>query len=242
MTVFDTPQSTAYARITGLLYLGIAICGIFSIAYVPSQIVVTGDPGATLGNVRDQMGLYQMGLAADALLMLLEIMTLSMLYMMFKPVSSTLSFAAAMARLSMVVVMAVMLFFHAGVLALTEGAPAVMALSTETTIGLAGLLLEMHHAGIWIWQVFFALHLVLLGALVLKSGRFPRLLGYGLMIGASGYLLDSVHAFAFPEVAALGGAKIALLSVVTLSELGFAFWLAVFGPRETREETWARAG
>jgi hypothetical protein len=215
---------------TGVFYLGIAIAGGFSIAYVPSQIVVPGDGAATVANIVGRSGLYQLGIAADLVVMVFEIMAMTMLYFMFRPVSPTVSFAAAMARLSMVSVMSAMLFFHAGASLLAQPDFVMTSFSNDQRADLTGLVLEMHRAGVWIWQVFFALHLVLLGYLVLKSERFPRLIGIGLMVGAWGYLLDSVYAFAFPEFAMLGVLRAGLLVVVTVSEVGFALWLIIRAP------------
>ena len=98
-------------------------------------------------------------------------------------------------------------------------------------IELAGLLRHVHDAGVWIWQVFFCLHLILLGTLVLRSELYPRALGFGLIVGGTGYLVDSVQMFALPEAATLGAVKIALLLIVTLAEIGFALWLLLRGPR-----------
>jgi len=230
MHAFSDPNSSGYARMTGAFYLGIAIAGGFSIAYVPSQIVVQGDGAATIANIVGRSGLYQLGIAADLVVMVFEILVMTMLYFMFRSVSPTLSFAAAMARLSMVSVMSAMLFFHAGANLLAQSDLVMASFSPDQRADLAGLLLEMHRAGVWIWQVFFALHLVLLGYLVLRSERFPRLIGIGLMIGAWGYLLDSVYAFAFPDMAALGLLRAGLLAIVTVSEVSFAFWLVIRAP------------
>ena len=65
---------------------------------------------------------------------------------------------------------------------------------------------------------------------MVASGQYPRLLGYGLMLGGMGYLLDSAYAFAFPEAALLGQLRVALLVIVTISEVGFALWLLLRGP------------
>ncbi|MBZ0127778.1 MAG: DUF4386 domain-containing protein [Rhodobacteraceae bacterium] len=231
MTLFSDPQSRGYAAITGTAYLGIAVFGGFAIAYVPSQIIVPGDAAATLANIIARRGLYLSGIGADVVVMLLEVMALSLLYHMFRPVSATLSFAAAMARLGMVAVMAAMLFFHAGALALAEPGATLGHFSDGQRADLAGLLLQMHKSGVWIWQMFFALHLILLGWLVAASGRFPRLLGMAMMLGAAGYAVDSIHAFAVPDAVAFGYLKIALLVIVTLAEIGFALWLLLVGPR-----------
>ena len=62
MQVFSDPQTRAYARTAGAFYLSIAVFGAFAIGYVPAQIVVAGDPAATLdptgpaGDVADREG------------------------------------------------------------------------------------------------------------------------------------------------------------------------------------------
>ncbi len=231
MQRFSDPLSSSYARWTGFFYLGIAVAGGFSIAYVPSQIVVADDPGATVANIIGRTGLYHMGIAADLVVMVFEIMAVAMLYFMFRDVSKTLSFAAAMARLSMVSVMSAMLFFHAGADLLAHSDHVMTQFSAAERADIVGLFLEMHRAGVWIWQVFFTVHLLLLGYLLLRSNRFPALLGYGLMIGAMGYVLDSAYAFAFPDAAWLGMLRAGLLAIVTLSEVGFALWLLIRAPK-----------
>jgi hypothetical protein len=227
MQSLSNPHSRTYARWTGAAYLGIAIAGGFSIAYVPSQIIVAGDAAATVANIVDRSGLYHLGLAGDVVVMVLELFALSMLYFMFRDVSPTVSLSAAMARLSMVSVMSAMLFFHAGATLIAEPGAILPSFDAGQKAEIAALFLEMHRAGVWIWQILFTVHLLLLGYMVLLSGRVPRLLGYGLMLGGMGYLLDSVYAFALPEVAWLGVLRAVLLGIVTLSEVGFALWLLV---------------
>ncbi|WP_373355193.1 DUF4386 domain-containing protein [Pseudoroseicyclus sp. CXY001] len=220
-TLAEDPTSRPYARLTGALYLSIAVFGAFAIGYVPS-VVVQPDAAETLAAIRERSLLFHLGIGADALVMLIEIVTTAMLFFMFRPVSPVLSAAAALARLSMVAVMATMLFFQAGLkaLAASGGAPE-----------LAELLLGMHHAGVLIWQLFFWLHLALLGQLVARSERFPRLLGHALTLGSFGYLLHSLHAFAFPEAELLQITRTALLALVSCAEVGFALWMAILGQR-----------
>ena len=55
-----------------------------------------------------------------------------------------------------------------------------------------------------------------------------------LVVGGFGYLVDSVQMFALPDAKLLEMVKIALLLVVTVSEIGFALWLLFRGPRQTR--------
>lgn len=233
MRVFDNPSSRAYARVTGLLYLIIAFAGGFAILYVPSTLNVPGDPAATFANIEAQRGLFHAGLVGDVVMMTAEVLVCVMLYFIFKPVNATLSLAAAFARLMMVAVMAAMLFFHAGAIALADGTVPLGSFSELQRIELAGLMRHIHDAGVWIWQLFFCLHLLLLGSLVIRSDLFPRLFGLGLMVGGMGYLVDSVQMFALPHATTLEAVKLALLGIVTLSEIGFALWLLIRGPRTT---------
>lgn len=239
MRSFQDPSSPAYARLTGALYLIIAFAGGFSILYVPGALNVAGDPAATFANIALHRGLFYAGLLGDTVMMATEVLVSVMLYFMFRPVNATLSLAASYARLMMVAVMAAMLFFHAGSLALADGAVPLRSFSVAQRMELAGLLRHVHDAGVWIWQIFFCLHLILLGTLVIGSGLYPRLLGAGLIVGGTGYLVDSVQMFAFPDATALEAVKVALLLIVTLAEIGFALWLLLRGPRRVPRPTLA---
>lgn len=231
MSVFSDPSSRSYARVAGAFYLLIALSGGFAIAYVPSLLYVPGDPAASVQSLIDARGLFLAGIAGDIVMMVSELLVTPMLFFIFRSANPTLSLAAALARLTMVTTMAAMLMFYAAMLALADGS-VLPAFTAEQRLQLAGTMLLAHDSGVWVWQIFFTLHLWLLGALILKSGLFPRLLGLGLIVGGAGYILDSAFAFAFPDVAALGILRAGLLAIVTLSEVGFALWLVIKGPRQ----------
>lgn len=225
-----SPISPTFARTAGAGYLLIAVAGGFSIVFVPSVLIVPGDPAASLQRIAERHGLFLAGLGGDAVMMLAELVVTAMLYEMFRRVDATVALIAALARFAMVAVMAAMLLFQAGILMLAGGEPGATAFAPETGAALAGLLFFMHDSGVWVWQVFFAAHLMLLGWLVIRSGRFSRLLGVALMVGGTGYLADTLHAVVLPESDLLGLAKIVLLGLVTLAELGFALTLLIRAP------------
>ena len=232
MSALSDPQSRAYARIAGIFYLTIAVAGGYAIAFVPSQLHVNGIPQATIANIIENRGFFLSGILGDVVMMVAEVVVTAMLFFMFRPVNATLSLAAALARFTMVTVMAAMLFFHAAVFGIAEGSIALPAFTEAQRLEVAYMFLRLHDAGVWIWQIFFTLHLLILGWLVVHSGLYPRLLGWGLMLGGMGYLLDSIRAFAFPEAGLLQIVSVALLVIVTLSEVGFALWLTFVGPRQ----------
>lgn len=231
MTILSDPQSRGYTRLAGALYLSVAILGPFAILYVPSQIQVAGDPIATLGNLEARRGLFLAGAGADSLIMLVEVALSVLLYFMFKPVNATLAGIAGLTRLMESAVMGAMLLFSAAALGFADPATAPIGFDEAQRAGLASLMLHIHDAGVWVWQVFFFLHLVILGFLVVRSGQYPRLIGYGMSIGAIGYLLESVHGAAFPDAALLGTVTGVFLAIVSLAEITFAIWLTFRGPR-----------
>lgn len=226
----DHDVTRPQVRLTGGFYLLIAVAGGFSIAFVPSVLMVPGDPATSLQRIADQRWLFLAGIGGDAVMMLSELVVTVMLFRMFARTHSTVAGIAALARFAMVGVMAAMLLFHAGTLMLADAETATGAFHADQRAALGGVFLQMHDAGVWVWQLFFALHLVLLGWLTARSHVFPRLLGPALMVGSAGYLADSLHAVAFPDSDLLGMVKIGLLGIVTLAELGFALTLLVLAP------------
>jgi hypothetical protein len=227
MQALDDPTTRPFARTAGALYLLIAAAGFFAILHVPGQLTVPGDPAATLAATAARPGLFAAGVAGDVVMMAAETLLAVMLFAMFRPFGAVLALSAMVARLMMVAVMAAMLPPQAAVMMLaTEGVP---GLAGEDAAALAWTLARMDAAGVWVWQLFFSVHLWMLGVLAWRSGAVPRLLAAGMVVGGTGYLVDSLRAFALPDapgLAVLGGA---LLAVVTLAEIGFALWLLTRG-------------
>lgn len=221
-------------RLAGVLYLVIAICGGFSIGYVPAMLSAPGDAQATLHNLVTHKALYDAGLWGDIVVMLVEIVVTVLLYRMFRAVGPTLSMIAALARLVMAVIMAVMLFFDALVRSLIDGAGYLSVFSQDQLAALVLLFRDAQGFGVVIWQFFFALHLCGLGVLVVRAAGTPRVLGWILMIGAFGYLLDSIAVIVSVEGGILILARNLLLGIVTLAELSFALWLAIRNPQPDR--------
>lgn len=224
-STLNNPRSLA--RKAGVLYLLIAVFGAFAIAYVPSQIVVFGNPGATLHQLQAQANLFRAGIAADFIVISAEIALTAMLYFLLHPVSRVAAMVAAMARLGMIFVMAINMLLNATAFLMAQGA---LSGSAETIL----TLLEVHAQGVFLWGALFGIHLFVLGALVCRSGYFPKLLGGALFIGSFGYMLEGLSRLMGLDHAALTWLTIALLTIVTLAELAFAFWLLIKGPDEPK--------
>ena len=192
----------AMARLAGFLYLLIAICSGFSFGYVRTTLIVPGDATATVSNIMASEWLFRLAIVADAVVFLSEIVLIAMLYTLLKPVNKTLSLAAAYARLAMAVMQGMNLLNYCFVLLLVSGAGYLTAFNPDQVHALVLLFLNAYDYVALIWGMFFALHLLVLGYLVYKSGYFPRMLGILLVVASSGYFIDSFGTVLLPELRA----------------------------------------
>lgn len=215
------------ARLAGLLYLLIAVFGAFAIAYVPSQIVATGDAQATFTNLQARAGLFRLGIFADMIVIMAEIGLTAILFFLLRPVNQVGSLVAALARYGMVLVMLVNLLLNITAFMMSQhtlpGGP-------ETVLAL----FEVHAMGVYLWGVLFGGHLLVLGALICHSGYLPRLLGGAIVIGAFGYLIEGMSRIMGLEYALMTWLVIGLLILVTIAEISLAFWLVIKGLDETK--------
>lgn len=227
-------QPKSYARIAGVLYLVIAVFGMFAIGYVPSVIIEAGDAATTANNLLSNMALFNMGIFGDVVVLLVEVVLTVMLYIMFKPVSTTLSLVAAWSRMAMVMVMGINLLFNIMPVFLLSNADYLSGFTTENLQATALIFFEAHQYGVYIWQLFFGLHLLALGYMIIKSNLFPRVLGWAMLVGSFGYSAQGLVEITHIDNAAISMAIIGLLTIVTIGELSFAFWLLIKGIKTSR--------
>jgi len=219
----------SYVRTAGLLYLIIAVFGAFAIAYVPSVIIEAGDAATTANNLLANKTLFNMGLFSDVVVLWAEVTLTAMLYTMFKPVSPTLSLIAAWSRLAMILVMAINLLINITPVFLLSGTAYLSAFEPAQLQATALVFFEAHGYGVYIWQLFFGPHLLVLGYMILKSDLFPKVLGGMMLIGSFGYTIQALVELMHIENMVLSFAVIGLLTIVTIGELSFAFWLLIKG-------------
>lgn len=219
------------ARTAGALYLAIAVCGGFSIGFVPMQIV-SSDAATSAANLMANQGLFRLGLVADSLVILFELAITAILYQMFRDVGPKMAMVALISRAGMITVMGINMLLWVMPYTLLTGDN---GWNTVQLDALVQTFFDAHAAGVFVWQLFFGMHLLALGRLTLKSGVVPNLLGWGLYIGAFGYLLQGVVELTFTDVAVLDYTYIALLVIVSVSEISFGLWLLIRGGRTSHQ-------
>ncbi len=238
MTIPSNPNwDPNAARTAGALYLAIAVCGGFSIGYVPMQIFA-GDPATSIANLLINQDLFKLGVLADSLVILFELAITAILYHMFRHVGPKMAMVALISRAGMIMVMGInILLWVMPYILLTDSS----GWDSAQLHALAQFCFDAHAMGVFVWQLFFGVHLLALGWLILRSDVVPHLLGRGLFIGAFGYLVQGIVELTFTDIALLDYSIIGLLVIVTISEISFGLWLLIRGGRTSTQFTPATA-
>lgn len=217
----------ANAKLAGILYLLIALIGSFSIGYVPNQIVVDGDAALTLHQFMENQLLFRAGIVGDILVFFLEIVLTVVLFVQFKSHGSLAIYIATYCRLAMAIIMGINLLHYVGAIIIVNQPEVCGDLYSGQTATIVSLLFEVHHYGILIWQLFFALHLMTLGYVLLKGSVTPKILTFLLLLGGLGYGGDSLQQLTFSNSIFVTILFAVLLGFAVVGELWFAFWLLI---------------
>jgi hypothetical protein len=216
-----------YARVAGFLVILLVFLGPFSQLYVPSTLIVPGDATATADNIRASGWVLRLGIVSDSLIFLIEIVVPVLLYVLLRPVSRALSLVAAFARLAMAIIQGINLLPYFTVLLLLSGAGYLTVFGPAQLDALALLSLNAHQYVVYIWEIFFGLHLLVLGYLLFKSGYFPRILGVLLVLPALGYLIHGYGSILYPNYEEIFDVVVGVGAVI--GELPFFLWLLIKG-------------
>lgn len=222
------------ARIAGLLYLIVVLTGIFSLAYVPSQIN-GADDAATIRNIVAHDSLFRLGIVAGLICYTAFLLLPLALYRLLSPFgkqAATLMVAFAVASVPLSFAVTLDKF---DVLTLLSGADYLQAFTAQELQARVMLALQSYRDGLLVAQIFWGLWLLPFGYLVYQSGILPRALGILLMLGCFGYLIEFIGKMFFPGYAESGIAGFVGLPA-SIGEIGICLWLLVMGARESRAE------
>lgn len=218
------------ARRAGALYLIVVLTGIFTLAYVPSRIPLSGDPVVALDAVRAHEPLFRAGIAAFLVMQVSFLLLPFAFYPLLRPAGP----AAATAMVALVVVSVpvalVSLSARLDVLSLVTDARAAVTMTPQQLHTEVLLASSRYYNGLTITRLFWGAWLLPLGYLVLRSGLIPRVLGAFLIVGGLGYIVDVFGGLLvpgypdspFPQWVARPAA---------VGEIGTCLWLLVAGSR-----------
>ena len=228
------PPIQRLARATGLLYLVLAVVGMFS-ATVVESLVVPGDAPATADSVLGSRWLFGSSLVAWLVVVVADVAISVTLYLLLRPVSHTLSLLAAALRLVYSAVLAAVLLNLFDAFRLLTGAQGATGVGGRQPQVMALAALDSFGAGFLLALVLFGGHLLVLGFLLHRSRYVPRVLGVLLVAAGVGYVADSLAGLLLADHGGLVSAV--LLTPAVVGELGLTAWLLLRGVRVPRSPT-----
>jgi hypothetical protein len=182
-------------RITALLYLGLAITGIFVFVFAKSAIFVSGNASLTASNLLEKEMLARTGIAVELIMVAFQAFVALWFYKLFKKVNSFASVMIAVFG----TINAIMILVSSAFWLVALNAP-IPGDSVSTVYNLFSV-----HDSLWlVGNLFFGLWLFPMGYLmsqVMRSRILPKLL----YVGGVGYIVSGLIVILFPTQAALAG-------------------------------------
>lgn len=226
-----TASNKSIARIAGLLYLVVVLTGVFSLAYVPSKLIVWDNPSTTFHNIASSEFLFRLGIASSLICYSFFLFLPTVLYKLLKPVNE--NFAKLMVLLAVVSVPISFLNIQNKytVLSLVSNPDYLKVFSTDQLQSQVLFYLNQYDNGILIVSIFWGLWLFPFGYLVFRSGFLPKILGILLMLGCLGYLINF-----FGHTLSSDYSKLGISSYISLpasiGEMGTCLWLLIMGAKD----------
>lgn len=216
------------ARLSGLLYLILIICGIINLLYIPTKFIVWEDASKTFENITNSEMLFRLGIVSGILTFLTFILLPLALYKLLNKVNQTQAKLMVIFALLSIPISFVNILNKFSVLSLIDNTQYLHELDKTEIQTQVMLHLDYYNNGIEISQIFWGLWLFPFGYLVYKSGFLPKLFGILLMLGCFGYLITFFAGFLFSNF------HETMLSTIvgipaSIGEIGICLWLLIMG-------------
>ncbi|GAB3847256.1 hypothetical protein GCM10028822_08370 [Hymenobacter terrigena] len=222
------------AKTGGVFYLLTILTGIVAQGFISGRLVVADDAAVTVHNILAHETLYRAGFAVYLVEMACQITMTVIFYDLLKPVNRSLSLLAAVFSLVGCTIKTLARLFYFAPLLLLSSQHALQGFGPQQLPALSLLLLKLNDYGAAIALIFFGIHALLKGYLIIKSWFLPSWLGTVSVLGGAGWLL-----FLWPPLGYQLFPIIAILGLIgSLANIG---WLLVVGVDEQRWKEQARA-
>jgi uncharacterized protein DUF4386 len=223
-------RKTAAHR-AGALYFAFMIIAIVGEFLFPA-FVVPGDAAATARNITAGEPTYRLSILTGIATLVIFIFLVSSLYDLFKDVDRKQARLMVLLVSVGVAVALANVFSRLAPLVLLSGAEYLKALPTAHLEALALASLGLHTSASAVVTAFWGLWLFPFGVLVIRSGFFPRVLGYLLLVAGAAYLVGSGTSLAAP---AYRHTLSRVLMPLYMGEVPIIFWMLFMGARDRGE-------
>jgi hypothetical protein len=226
-TVSELPIRQA-AFVTGVSILVMLVAAVIATELSIGSLVVLDDAKATTDNIMASSGLFRTGVFSWLVILVADVLAAWGLYVVLKPVSSTVSLLAAWFRLVYVAMLGAALVNLVSVLTLMNGTGALTGYDTGQLQAQVLFSVTVFNDMWSLALIVFGIHILLLGLLVLKSSYVPRLFGYLLLLAFVGYVLVHLLHLLFPGLDDLKTTiEMIFILPMVVGEVGLGVWLLV---------------
>ncbi len=218
LTMKDYSQKKIANRLR-ILYLFWVLIGMFSIMYIPSVFLESGNIEKTSANISSNELLFRIGIVGRLIVQLLFIIISLLLYKLFEKTDKGLA-----------VLMVVFALVSVPITMYNE----VNQIEILSLLGQGDLIqssLDTYNNAMSISMIFWGLWLFPLGKLAYKSGFFPKIIMYFLYVGGIGYILASFADLLFKDT----GELLFYFELLTFGELIFIIWFLIAGIRQKED-------
>lgn len=183
------------ARQAGFAYF-LMLFGAIGLIYVPSQILVPGNPAETAANLVANEGLMRWGILSNIICQLAFLIVGIRLFQLFQGVSKGLSWLLLGTIIAAVPVAFQLIFYQ------IEAWQAIKPTYFDANQMQASIQwsMEKFQAGLTVIGIFWGLWLIPFGALIIRSGYMPKLLGYMLIAAGTAYMVDATAFLVLPNI------------------------------------------
>jgi Domain of unknown function (DUF4386) len=202
-------------------------------------VIVSGDAAATAASILGQEQLFRLSVAADLVAGACYVAATLFVYDLLKPVSRNVSLLAAFFSLVGCAAGAVNCTVRLAPLAVLDGAPFLSVFTGVQQQALAYLFLRWAGRVVAVGFLFFGLHCLLVGILILRSTFLPRLVGALMVLAGLGWLSFSLSSVLLPPLARSISSYVTLPGL--LGEGSLTLWLLVMGVNVERWTAQARS-
>ena len=214
------------ARLAGTLYLLSAIAAGAPLIYVSNSLIVPDDAAKTAANILGSEGAFRACMVSELIGATLFIFVVFALYRLLSDVNKALASLMVTLVLISVPISFLNVLNEFAALRLLHGDSLLGAVSGVQRDALALSFLNLHGDGVSLANIFWGLWLFPFGALVMRSGFIPWILGVLLIINGIALVVVSLTAVLLP---AFLDSMSRYATIPELGELWMMAWLLIVG-------------
>lgn len=177
------------ARLAGVSYLLIIVCGIFSHMVVRASLIVKNDAAQTAQNIVENETLFKLSILSDFIMILSYLMLGVLFYTLFKQTNGLVSKILISLNVVGASMMAINMLNQQAALLILDGSEYLSAFDLSQLEALSFFFMKLHDYGYQFAAISYGVWLFPMGYLIIKSNLMPKTIGYFLIIGSIGYTI-----------------------------------------------------